>query len=417
MKNRIFLSLLAFFFLGFYLQAQPINIELSGCAAWNGTYTSPGVYTGSSGGVATSCPCYESDDANNLVIVNIAQSGGATHVWATRTSSDGTCAGSLSATGSGNLGTPAASFPDPDCDITNEGYCGGGVVAVNPTTGPNSFIQVGGASAPHDDYVEAPISTTSDLNLATGFTLELWTYSSSVAMGPIMVWEDTGVPSDNHPFLILQHDNCGTGGFRFYVDANYNSMGSLTLACDTWVHIAATFDGSGNWTLYFDGDVAGTYAGNASPSNTPGLYLRSGQGVVNQDWIGKLDEVRVWDYARTETEIESTMNLQLEGDETGLIAYYDFNLGTCGGDNTGLSAITNVANPGTDDMSMINMAQTGCESNIICAGTCPCDPLVLGPLIPTMGEWALIIFALIVLSFGVVSVMKWQKGREMQVAA
>lgn len=38
-------------------------------------------------------------------------------------------------------------------------------------------------------------------------------------------------------------------------------------------------------------------------------------------------------------------------------------------------------------------------------------------IVPTMGEWALIIFGLIVLSFGTVSVMRWQKEQQMQVAS
>ena len=47
---------------------------------------------------------------------------------------------------------------------------------------------------------------------------------------------------------------------------------------------------------------------------------------LGADFLGKMDEVRIWDIARTQSEIHSTMSQKLTGNETGLIAYYPMDL-------------------------------------------------------------------------------------------
>ena len=47
-------------------------------------------------------------------------------------------------------------------------------------------------------------------------------------------------------------------------------------------------------------------------------------------FVGRIDEVRIWNVARTEAEIRSDMNIQLTGDESGLIAYWKFDETTDG---------------------------------------------------------------------------------------
>ncbi len=64
------------------------------------------------------------------------------------------------------------------------------------------------------------------------------------------------------------------------------------------------------------------------------MNMVTGAGTVqtNSDWFkGMIDEVRVWDNVRTETEIRDNLDYSLVGSESNLAAYYNF-------DNT--SAIT-----------------------------------------------------------------------------
>jgi len=44
--------------------------------------------------------------------------------------------------------------------------------------------------------------------------------------------------------------------------------------------------------------------------------------VIGRKFLGKMDEVRIWNIARTQEAIQSTLTSKLIGDEPGLIAYY-----------------------------------------------------------------------------------------------
>lgn len=68
---------------------------------------------------------------------------------------------------------------------------------------------------------------------------------------------------------------------------------------------------------------------------------------TNDNFDGQIDEVRVWNYARTQSDIIENMNKQLTGNETGLIAYYNFN-----NDN---SSILQNFSPNTFDGTLNNM--------------------------------------------------------------
>ena len=48
-----------------------------------------------------------------------------------------------------------------------------------------------------------------------------------------------------------------------------------------------------------------------------------GQVAWDNHWLnGKIDEIRIWNIVRTESEIRQNMNRHLNGNEPGLVAYY-----------------------------------------------------------------------------------------------
>jgi hypothetical protein len=99
-----------------------------------------------------------------------------------------------------------------------------------------------------------------------------------------------------------------------------------------YTHIAATYDASaGIAKIYINGVFDASKSVGSSVSNSTGnLYF--GFNPVRGDFIapfkGIIDEVRIWNIARTESEIQSTMNQSLNGNETGLIGYWKFDEGT-----------------------------------------------------------------------------------------
>jgi len=92
---------------------------------------------------------------------------------------------------------------------------------------------------------------------------------------------------------------------------------------ENWHHIATTFDGT-NYKLYLDGvelnnstDLSGLTP--PEPVTMIGSFIGSKSNIP---WLGKIDEVRIWNDTRTQGEIQANMDKTLVGNESGLVAYY-----------------------------------------------------------------------------------------------
>lgn len=136
-----------------------------------------------------------------------------------------------------------------------------------------------------------------------------------------------GLNLDDTVAAFVAHD-LGTSGT--YVSS------TATAPQDTRTHIAMSFDGT--WLrIFVNGQLdteelafGGTIDYGAEDvligaANLGSGYLRLFRGVV--------DDVRIWSYARSATEISSQMACSLDGSEPGLLAYYSFNLGDLGDDS------------------------------------------------------------------------------------
>lgn len=92
------------------------------------------------------------------------------------------------------------------------------------------------------------------------------------------------------------------------------------LVTNDWNHVAATFDGT-DYRVYVNGNLVLSNNLPGTPLPTPVRFL----GKVENFFPGRLDEVRLWNRARSQAEIVSTMNARLTGSEPGLLAYWNFN--------------------------------------------------------------------------------------------
>jgi hypothetical protein len=92
-----------------------------------------------------------------------------------------------------------------------------------------------------------------------------------------------------------------------------------TLQAGVWQHVAGVYDGA-DIRVYRNGVLVGTTphpgVGSGTTQVTLGLWLGYFDGLI--------DEVRVWNTARTAGEIQAAMGSILTGSETGLRAYWRF---------------------------------------------------------------------------------------------
>ncbi|MGK7945679.1 MAG: SBBP repeat-containing protein [Microcystaceae cyanobacterium] len=104
------------------------------------------------------------------------------------------------------------------------------------------------------------------------------------------------------------------------------SSNGLNLADNKWYHVAHVFGSSvGGQKLYIDGELVAE--GTKTESNFDWQsHINIGYSVDAQnDYLrGQIDEVRVWNVAKTQAEIQASMNQELTGNEDNLIGYWDF---------------------------------------------------------------------------------------------
>ena len=123
---------------------------------------------------------------------------------------------------------------------------------------------------------------------------------------------------------------------------NELSSPSYSVTIGVWHHIAATYDGT-TMKIYVDGVlVASQVSANIYFSSTNQNLMIGSWSNIGRYLNAAVDEVRVWNVSRTAAEIQHYMNCELSNptSQTGLVAYYQFNQGVDGANNTALTTLT-----------------------------------------------------------------------------
>jgi len=138
---------------------------------------------------------------------------------------------------------------------------------------------------------------------------------------------------------------------------------SGVISSGQWMHVAFVLN-NGTGYFYVNGVAAGT--GNLSNVNTPtgGTNMRIGQRVPGGSirFEGAIDEVRIWNVARTQTEIQNSMNSEFCTIPSSLVAYYKFNHGVAGGSNNGVTTLTDFSGNGANG-TLSSFSLSGNTSN------------------------------------------------------
>lgn len=161
-------------------------------------------------------------------------------------------------------------------------------------------------------------------------TVEAWIKTDGVNM-PIASWGSTDL--GRKCTFIVQSANGVQGAIRVEVAGGY-IVGSTPVNDGQWHHVAFTFDPEdgtnvNNMRLYVDGALEQSSASLAKNIDTAGgVDFLIGADQMNRRFGGSIDEVRIWDRALSQAEIQSDRNLRLVGDEPGLAGYWRFDEGS-----------------------------------------------------------------------------------------
>ena len=175
-----------------------------------------------------------------------------------------------------------------------------------------------------DDFCNLPDGQELFSNLDV-FTVEFWIKVPNFSAGPFLIGSGPGGD------IIFAIDGTRTTLFStnlFSVGGNVQSLPGTFPFDGMWHHLACVRSGpgAGQGKIYIDG-VDQTHPN----INTPGAAvtlsgnLTFGVGLSNFFFNGAMDDLRIWNVERSQTQINNNKDIQLTGSEPGLIGYWQFN--------------------------------------------------------------------------------------------
>jgi hypothetical protein len=162
------------------------------------------------------------------------------------------------------------------------------------------------------------------------FTLEAWVLFDTTGVGtywweglPIF-WADLSAQANDFSATLLN------GIFRFVTGSANGDValsGKSTIPTSQWVHVAITRTmTTGAMALFVNGTMDSSGTGTTvTLSEQPEMWIFCSN--TNRYAPGIIDEMRAWNVARSQAEIQSTMHKRLAGDEPGLVGYWRFDDG------------------------------------------------------------------------------------------
>ncbi|WP_100612343.1 LamG-like jellyroll fold domain-containing protein [Confluentibacter lentus] len=210
-----------------------------------------------------------------------------------------------------------------------------------------------------DDVVSITNVTTAT------FTLEATIKVLSPSPTGVMAYEgagilDSDVGGDAFDFIfsVLNDKLCFWDGSSYI-----NIAGNTNVVDGNWHHVAVVREANVSLRLYVDGVLDAEIFGVDTTvlNDNPNIYI--GAAYVDSRFLNTdIDEVRIWNYARSINEIDHYKGCELTGNESGLVSYYQFNQGVANADNAAITTLIDNS-PNGNDGTLMNFTLDSSASN------------------------------------------------------
>ena len=189
------------------------------------------------------------------------------------------------------------------------------------------------------------------LGSEVNFTIEFWCKADSKNSGVII--QLSSGSGESEPENVSFNVNLQSGGeFRLFYEYGAgsnetNTTSSFDLSVDTWTHVAVVRDdASGNALFYKNGALVETESASNDPTGgtSTDAKMTIGNSFANSNGFnGELAHVRVWNTARSASEIAYYYNRLVDSDDSNLVGYWKLNEGS----GTTVSDFSSNSNSGT----------------------------------------------------------------------
>jgi hypothetical protein len=153
------------------------------------------------------------------------------------------------------------------------------------------------------NYVQ--VADSASLDLTTGMTLEAWLRPSALGTA----WRTALFKTQPGGFVYTLYANQDTTRpvGQVNIGGEINAVGSAGLALNAWSHLAATFDGSA-LRVYVNGSLVATTVITGSIPISTGVLRMGGNSVWGEWFAGLMDDVRIYNRALTQAQLQTDMN-------------------------------------------------------------------------------------------------------------
>jgi len=238
------------------------------------------------------------------------------------------------------ISTATVNITSNDCSFPTYSF------VITASTTPASALSFDGAN----DYLAV------NQTLTPSYTKEAWIKIRASNTGNNII--SGSATSGGHAFWAPGINNYKLSAGHDFTWAAVQDPTALSF--DTWYHVAVTYDAASHMMhLYKNGVLVSSNntvqpVGSVSPMS---IGAFSGSFSIN----GEMDEVRIWNVARTQCQIQQFMNCEIPSTAAGLLLNYHFNQGVPSGSNAAVGTATDAATAST--ATLMNFALTGTTSN------------------------------------------------------
>lgn len=201
--------------------------------------------------------------------------------------------------------------------------------AINAQNHTSAFLAREAIGAPINipsSYASVQTLTGSNLRLTGDWTIEAWV-KVVLSAGQNHIIETYSTTGSNGGFALrLSGSKIQAHQITNQSSSSTSVTGATVIPDGEWHHVAATLnETTDELKVYLDGVLDGTSTTTLNTlNNNVGLYIGARGDDQNVNGEMEMDNVRIWNKAKTEAEIQADTLACLTGSETDLLAWYDF---------------------------------------------------------------------------------------------